>query len=171
MAAQATPIQQVIRGHNGSLVFGNGEGFDGFDFIPERPQVTLDSSLKKETISTEKVEDTTYAHFKNWIDAMVADDPLMCNNDPELGAAAITNVILGAQSYRTGKAYFFDDETYTVHDADSSWAKGWEKMSKDRSKPKHIPGWKAGDSGSVLQEPEYMKLAGPWVDGKPPSGE
>ena len=168
MAAQATPVKQVIRGHNGSLVFGNGESFDSFEFVPERPQVTMDSSLEKEKITTEKVEDTTYAHFKNWIDAMVADDPALCNNDPELGAAAITNVILGAQSYRTGKAYFFDDETYTVHDADSSWAKGWEKMSKERSKPKHIPGWKGGDRGSVLVEPDYMKLAGPWVGGKPP---
>ena len=171
MASQATPVKQVIRGHNGSLVFGNGEGFDSFDFIPERPQVTLDSSLKKETIATEKVEDTTYAHFKNWIEAMVADDPLLCNNDPELGAAAITTVILGAQSYRTGKAYFFDDETYTVHDADSSWAEGWEKMSTDRSKPNHIPGWKGGDIGSVLQEPDYMKLAGPWIGGKPPGSD
>ena len=47
MASQATPVKQVIRGHNGSLVFGNGEGFDSFDFIPERPQVTLDSKFEE----------------------------------------------------------------------------------------------------------------------------
>ncbi len=168
MACQNTPIKQLIRGHFGSLVFGNGESFEGFDYIPERPQVTRNSKLKPETISCGKIEDTTYAHFKNWIDAIVANDPSMCNNDPALGAAAITTVILGARSYREGKIYFFDHESMTVKEADSSWAKGWEKRSQMRGKPNHISGWHAGDTGSILEEPEYMKLAGPWVDGKEP---
>ena len=171
MACQNTAIQQMIRGHFGSFKFGNGEEFDGFDFIPERPQVTRNSKLKKERITTEKVRDTTYAHFKNWVEAMVADDPAMCNNDPLLGAAAITTVILGAKSYREGKVYFFDDEEMVVSEADSSWATNWEKISADRGKAKHIPGWTAGDYGSVLEEPEYMKLAGPWIDGKPPEAQ
>jgi hypothetical protein len=168
MACQNTPIKQLIRGHFGSLVFGTGEQFDGFDFIPERPQVTRNSKLKDERLQTEMVKDTTYAHFKNWLEAMYADDPSMCNNDPLLGAAAITTVILGAQSYREGKVFFFDDENYTVSDSNPSWAKNWEKMSEQRSKPHHIAGWKGGDTGSVLEEPDYMKLAGPWVDGKEP---
>ena len=171
MACQNTPIQQMIRGHFGSFQFGNGEEFDGFDFIPERPQVTRDSSLKKGRIATEKIKDTTYAHFKNWVEAMVADDPSMCNNDPLLGAAAITTVILGAQSYRQGKVFFFDDEEMVVREGDSSWATNWEKISIARGKPKHIPGWTAGDRGSVLEEPDYMKLAGPWIDGKPPEAQ
>lgn len=168
MACQETPIKQLIRGHFGSLEFGIGERFDGFDFIPERPQVTRDSSLKRERISTEEVTDTTYAHFQNWIDAMVANDPAMCNNDPELGAAAITTVILGARSYREGKVFHFDDQTHTIHDGNSSWASQWEEKSRARSKPNHIPGWTAGDHGSLLEEPDYMKLAGPWKDGKDP---
>ncbi len=168
MACENTPIKQLIRGHFGSLVFGTGEAFDGFDFIPERPQVTRNSKLANERISTEQVKDTTYKHFKNWVDAMVANDPGMCNNDPLLGAAAITTVILGAQSYRQGKVYFFDDKTLTVSDADPSWATGWEQRSHERGKPNHIAGWKGGDQGSVLEEPDYMKLAGPWVDGKDP---
>ena len=171
MACQNTAIKQLIRGHFGSFTFGNGEEFDGFDFIPERPQVTRNSKLKKERISTKKVRDTTHAHFKNWVEAMVADDPSMCNNDPLLGAAAITTVILGAKSYREGKVYFFDDEAMTVSEADSSWATNWEKISADRGKAKHIPGWSAGDYGSVLEEPDYMKLAGPWIDGKPPEDQ
>ena len=97
MACQNTPIRQLIRGHHGSFVLGTGEQFDGFDFIPERPQVTRNSQLKEERIATESVEDTTLSHFKNWIDAMVSDDPSLCNNDPELGAAAITTVILGSE--------------------------------------------------------------------------
>jgi predicted dehydrogenase len=168
MACQNTPIKQLIRGHFGSLVFGIGEKFDGFDYIPERPQVTRNSKLVDERITTKQVADTTYAHFKNWVDAMVANDPAMCNNDPLLGAAAITTVILGAQSYRQGKVYFFDDKNYTVSEADSSWATGWEQRSAERGKPNHIAGWTGGDTGSVLEEPEYMKLAGPWVDGKDP---
>ena len=72
MSCQETPIQQMIRGHFGSIVFGTGEQFNGFDYVPERPQVTRDNSLKSERIETETVTDSTYAHFGNWIDAMVA---------------------------------------------------------------------------------------------------
>ena len=168
MACEETPIQQMIRGHHGSYVLGNGEAFDGFDFVPERPQVTLNSKLKPKRITTEKIEDTSLAHFKNWVEAMVAEDPSMCNNDPLLGAAAITTVLLGAKSYREGKVYFFDDEKMQVSEADDSWGKRWEAISEKRGKPMHIPGWKAGDAGSTLQEPEHMKLAGPWIDGKAP---
>lgn len=168
MACQNTPIRQLIRGHFGSFVFGNGEQFESFEYIPERPQVTRNSKLKEETIPVGKVEDTTYAHFSNWIDAMEAGDPAMCNNPTDLGAAAIVTVILGARSYREGKIFHFDDKTLQVHDGDSSWAKGWEQKSADRMKPNHIAGWSAGDHGSVLEEPDHMKLAGPWVDGKDP---
>ena len=170
MACGDTPIKQLIRGHFGSFVFGTGEKFDGYDYVPERSQVTRDSKLKPKRIPTQMV-DSDYEHFKNWIDAMVADDPSMCNNDPLLGAAAITTVILGARSYREGKVFFFDDETHKIEDADSSWATRWEKRSSERGKPNHIPGWNAGDHGSVLEEPSFMKLAGPWVDGKDPAGE
>lgn len=168
MACQETPIRQLIRGHFGSLVFGTGEQFEGFDFIPERPQVTRDSKLKEEYFSAGQVKDTTYAHFKNWIGAMAAGDPNLVNNDPVLGAAAITTVLLGAKSYREGKVFFVDRDTMQVKDHDMSWAAKWEERSLQRGKPNHIAGWNAGDHGSVLEEPEYMKLAGPWIDGKPP---
>jgi predicted dehydrogenase len=169
MACQETPIQQLIRGHNGSFVFGNGEQFENFKFIPERPQVTLNSKLKEEIIQTGQVENTTYAHFKNWLDAIQANDPAMCNNPTDLGAAALSTVILGAHSYRDGKVYHFDTDTLTVHEGGSDWARKWEEKSKRREKPNHIAGWKAGDLGSVLEEPDYMKLAGPWVNGKDPA--
>lgn len=168
MACQNTPIRQLIRGHFGSFVFGNGEQFDSFDYIPERPQVTRNSKLKEETIAAEQVEDTTYAHFKNWIEAMQAGDPMKCNNPTDLGAAAITTVILGARSYREGKVFHFDTENLLIEDANSGWADKWEARSQERGKPNHIPGWKAGDYGSVLEEPEHMKLSGPWIDGKDP---
>jgi predicted dehydrogenase len=171
MCCQNTPIQQLIRGHFGSFVFGNGEGFSGFDYVPERPQVTRDSKLKPERIEVDTVKDTTSAHFENWIKAMEAGDPQMCNNPPDLGAAAIVTVKLGARSYQEGKVYHFDSDKLEVSEADRSWAKKWEAMSAARSKPNHISGWKAGDHGSLLEEPEYMKLSGPWDGDTPPGDE
>ncbi len=168
MACQNTPIRQLIRGHFGSFVFGNGEEFEGFDFIAERPQVTRDSKLKDEYIKVGQVKDTTYDHFKNWVDAMVADDPMLVNNNPELGAAAITTVILGARSYREGRAFMVDKDSLEIRDADASWPAQWEQRSRQRGAANHIAGWKAGNHGSVLEEPEYMNLAGPWKNGKAP---
>ncbi|MEC8391069.1 MAG: Gfo/Idh/MocA family oxidoreductase [Planctomycetota bacterium] len=167
MCCANSPIRQLIRGHHGSFVFGTGEQFEEYAFVPERPQVTRNSKLKEEKYEVEGVN-TTYEHFKNWITAMVQGDPSLCNNDPRLGAAAVTTVILGAQSYREGKVFFFDESTLTVHDANGDWAKNWEERSAARQKPSHIPGWNAGESGSTLEEPDYMKLAGPWIDGKEP---
>ncbi len=169
MCNAETPLRQVIRGHFGSLVMqGNG-----FDFIPERPQVTKNSKLVQEhfdTPTSEEGSDLTVAHFANWLDAIEARDPRMCHNPPDLGAAAVTAVILGARSYREGKAFHFDP-AHGVLDADSSWADGWEQMSAQREKPRHIPGWTAGDYGSTLEEPTWMALAGPWFNGQPPEGQ
>jgi hypothetical protein len=170
MCCQESRIQQLIRGHHGSFIFGNGEGFDSFQFIPERPQVTGNSKLKPETIPCGTVDNTTHAHFANWIKAMEADDQQLCNNPPDLGAAAIAVVNLGAQSYRYGKVFHFDGESGSISDGSGEWSKGWEKLSHTRQKPNHIPGWRAGDHGSLLEEPDYMSLAGPWVNGQDPAG-
>ncbi|NLX98074.1 MAG: Gfo/Idh/MocA family oxidoreductase [Rhodopirellula sp.] len=168
MCNAETPIPTVIRGHFGSFVFGGkGSKSGSFRFIPERPQVTLDNTLKEQFIEAGEVEDVNYAHFKNFVDAIRADKPAMVNNPPDLGAAAIVTVNMGANSYRQGKAFFFRDGK--VVEADASWAAKWEEMSKQRAKPRHVPGWKAGDTGSRLQPPEHMKLAGPWIDGEDPA--
>lgn len=170
MCNQESRIDQCIRGHFGSFIF---EG-DKIRYIPERPQVTRNSKLEEEVIQTEKIGDQTYEHFKNWIAAINAGDPMLCNNPPDLGAAAVTTVLLGAKSYREGACYYFDEENgpvnaYEAHKNGQSWSKKWEELSEKRADPKHIPGWTAGDYGSKLEEPEYMKLAGPWIDGNPPS--
>lgn len=170
MCNQETRLDQVIRGHFGSFVF---EG-NSIKFVPERPQVTGDSSLKEQTIAAEDIGDDTYAHFKNWIAAINANDPMMCNNDPDLGAAAVSTVILGAESYRNGIVYYFDMErgpynAFEAHQKGESWARQWEQLSAARGKPKQIPGWTAGDYGSTLENPAYMSLAGPWKNGNPPS--
>ena len=170
MCNAGTPIRQLIRGHHGSFVFGNGEGFTGFDFVPESKQILGEEVAPKRIEVEPTVENTTTAHFANWLEAIDANDQQMCNNPPDLGAAAIVVVNLGARSYREGKVFHFDPESMKVSDGDGSWAAKWEKMSMSSAKPNHIPGWTAGDSGSTLEEPDYMKLGGPWVGGKPPEG-
>jgi predicted dehydrogenase len=171
MSCQETPIPVIIRGHNGSFVFGNSEDFDGYDFVAERPQATHDSKIKSERIPIGRVENTSLAHFENFCDAAIAGKPDQVNCSPELGAAAMVIVKLGAQSYRDGKVFHFDPETLTVQDADSSWAARWEKMSQERASPKHVPGWTAGDTGSKLFPPGYQKLAGPWINGVDPTAK
>jgi hypothetical protein len=109
-------------------------------------------------------------HFKNWLAAMEAGKPELCNNTPDLGAAAVVTVILGAMSYRYGKVYHFDATTGTYKDGDDSWSKKWEDLSEARGVPAQVPGWKAGDKGSKLSPPEYMNLAGPWKNGVDPAG-
>lgn len=169
MCADKTPVDQTIRGHHGSFHFGNGEDFKEFKFMAERPQVTKNSKIVDETIPVEPVKDSTYAHFENWLKAIREGKQDLCNNPPDLGAAALITVYLGARSYREGKAFFWDQETQKATDADETWARQWEAMSKKHAKPRHVPGWTAGDTGSTMETPEYMKLAGPWVDGKDPA--
>lgn len=176
MCNENSRLKQVIRGHNGAFEFGNGEQFTEFKFVAERPQVTFNSEIKDEVIKTDltdetlKKNDTTYLHFKNWLEAMAAGKPEMCNNTPDLGAAAVVTVILGAMSYRNGKVYHFDAASGTYSDGSPAWAKKWETLSKERGAPKHVPGWHAGDTGSTLKPEAYMSLAGPWVGGKDPAG-
>ncbi len=167
MCNAGTRIRRIIRGYYGSLVFGG----NGFEFVPEDEKITGDSELKNKRYKpdTDRHDDLNIAHMENWVAAMRADDATLCNNTPDLGAAAVTMVILGARSYREGSAFHFDLEN-GVQNANASWAARWEEMSKNRSGPNHIPGWKAGDYGSNMQDPEWMKLAGPWIDGRPPTG-
>lgn len=169
MCSSNTPLRQLIRGHHGSLVFGNGEEFTGFDFVAERPQVTLNSKIKDKRIEVAQIENTTYAHFKNFLDAIDEGKPALVNCPPDLGAAAMVTVKLGSMSYRQGKVFQFCPESKTVTEGDSSWAQRWEKMSKKRAKPVHIAGWSAGDAGSSLVDPDWQKLEGPWKDGIDPA--
>jgi len=169
MCSGNTPIRQIIRGHHGSVVLGTGEEFSGYDFVAERPQVTHDSSIKDQRVEVGSVENTSLTHFTNFVESARAGDPAAVNCSPELGAAAMCIVKLGSRSYREGKAFHFDRESLSFGPGDGSWAKRWEQKSEAREKPNHVAGWHAGDKGSKLIPKDYQKLAGPWVDGKPPA--
>lgn len=169
MVSQETPIKQAIRGHHGSFVFGVGDGFTGYDFVAERPQVTHDSKIKSERIEVEGVEDLHFAHFENFCQAAAAGKPDMVKCDPELGAAAMVTVKLGSRGYRQGKVYQFDPTTLEISEGNSAWADGWEAMSEQRAEARHVPGWTAGTTGSELIPKDYQSLEGPWIDGVDPA--
>lgn len=168
MVTAGTPIKQLIRGHLGSFVFGNGEQFTGFDFVPETERAT-GQVLEPERIEAGEVEDTSRAHMGNFVDAVLANDPSAVNNPPDMGANAVTTINLGARSYREGKVFFIDPATRRISTSDPGWSKKWEEMSRNRARPNHLPGWHAGDTGSLITPPEQMNIAGPWIDGKDPA--
>ncbi len=173
MVSEEQNMDHIIRGHHGLLKFQPGCFLEnketGFEFIPERPQVTLNSKAKRETFEASlKLDYSGHQHCANWLDAIEAGNPSMVNNDPELGAAAVMMVNLAVRSYREGKVFHVSPDGQ-VSDGDSSWADRWEKMSKEKASPRHVPGWTAGDQGSKLFPPEYQTLGGPWIDGKPPT--
>ena len=171
MCCQETPVPQIIRGHHGSFVLGNGEEFSGYDFVAERKPVTHDSSIKDTHFDVEGLKNSSLTHFTNFVESALAGKPEDVNCSPELGAAAMVIVKLGSKSYRDGKAFHFDAEKLAVSEADPSWAARWEKMSKERAAVKNIPNWKGGDAGGKLYPREYQKLAGPWINGVDPAGK
>jgi predicted dehydrogenase len=171
MCCQETPVPQIIRGHLGSFVFGNGEDFANYEFVAERPQATHDSEAKSAKIEVGGLQNSSLTHFTNFVDSAIAGKPDDVNCTPELGAAAMVIVKLGSKSYREGKAFHFDREKLAVSDGDTSWAQRWEKMSKEHAAVQNIPGWKGGDKGSKLYPREYQKLAGPWINGVDPAGK
>ena len=169
MVCQETPIKQVIRGHHGSFVFGVGDGFKGYDFVAERSQVTLNSKIKSERIEVGGVEDNHFAHFENFCQAAIAGKPELVKCDPELGAAAMVVVKLGARSYREGKVFHYNPETHQISDGNADWARQWEARSQSGAPARHIAGWSAGDTGSTLQPNEFQHLEGDWIDGVDPA--
>ncbi|MSR53409.1 MAG: Gfo/Idh/MocA family oxidoreductase [Gemmataceae bacterium] len=177
-------IDECIRGHSATLVFDSkprdpadptkGREF-GYTILPQSvksaPAGPGGAIAKEGTwVPGGLLGDDTYALWTNFLHC-VQNKNQDTFSTPALGAAAFTTVNMGALSYRTGKALFWDKEARKAVEADPSWAAAWEKRSKERGKPNHIMGWEGGDKGSALIPPDYMKLAGPWVDGKDPAGE
>ncbi|MCC7474308.1 MAG: Gfo/Idh/MocA family oxidoreductase [Pirellulales bacterium] len=169
MCCEGTPVPQIIRGHLGSFLLGDGEEISRYDFVAERPQVTHNSSIKNEHYEEAGLKNSSLTHFTNFVEAAMAGKPGDVNCSPEIGAAAMVIVKLGALSYRQGKVFHFDPETLAVKDGSSSWASQWEKMSHERASARHVPNWRAGDIGSTITPRPYQKLAGPWINGIDPA--
>ena len=178
-------IEEVIRGHTGTLVFESKPskkddpkspreyGFtivpQGIGGTPKGPSGDIPKDGEFVSGGMKTTDNDTYALWENHLKC-VQDKSQDTFSTPALGAAAFTTVNMGAQSYRTGKALFWDKEARKPVEADSSWAAQWEERSKKRGKPNQIIGWTGGDKGSTLTPPDYQKLEGPWIDGKDPAG-
>ncbi|HEV3122729.1 MAG TPA: Gfo/Idh/MocA family oxidoreductase [Isosphaeraceae bacterium] len=170
-----TPIDEVIRGHTGTIKFTD----DGFDVIPQAPDGRpapanrSQSNAGAEHVAVKdapngRQEPDTRALWEHFIECIRSRNPeTLC--PPELGYAAIATVNMGVQSYREGKAYYFNKETGQVTTADSSWSAAWEKRSHERGKPNQVMGWHVGDEGSLLHAKDYQKLEGDWINGEDPA--
>jgi predicted dehydrogenase len=166
-------LGEVIRGKTGTIKF---EGEKAFRIIPQgktnapaKPGENKGEGGELVTSPFDSSRDgDTRALWNHFIECVRSRNPeTLC--PAETGYAAIATVNLGVDSYRYGKAYFFDKANGKVSEADDSWAKRGEKNSHERGKPTHVQGWKADTLyGSTVKAPEYQKLEGPWIGGNDP---
>lgn len=164
-------LPEVIRGHLGTIRFDSpNEGFavipQNIDGRPAPPGANRGEGGEK--FNPPQPQNDTRALWDHYIECIRSRNPeTRCTAD--LGYAAIATVNMGVDSYREGKALFFDKNSGMVKEADKSWAAQWEARSHKRGKPAQIIGWKAGDTGSTLTPPDYQKLEGDFIDGKDPA--
>jgi predicted dehydrogenase len=164
------PIEEVIRGHLGTIKFVNN-GFEIIDDDPSKGAGTaarLEKSIKGEFTNCHPPKRDTEALWENYLECVRSRNQETLST-PELGAAAFSTVNMGVQSYRKGQALFWDNEQRKPIPADASWATHWEQRSKKHGKPNQIIGWQADEKGSLLVPPDYQKLEGPWIDDKDPA--
>ena len=171
-----TPLDEVIRGHTGTIKFTP----DGFDLLPQmltgRPGPPIRDEPRPRGarhVATEapKGNDAdTRALWEHFLGCVRSRNPeTLC--PPELGQAAVVTATMGVQSYREGKALFFDRATGNVSATDPSWVARWEERSRQRGKTDQVLGWRAGDEGSLLHPFDYQRLEGDWIDGVDPAAK
>jgi predicted dehydrogenase len=166
-------LPEVIRGHTATIMF-EPKAQEGFRVVQQKlegrpaPPGT-NRGEGGDRFNPPQPREDTYALWEHFMECVRSRNPeTLCPAD--LGYAAITTVNLGVQSYREGKAFYFDKETGKPCEADGAWAARWEERSHLRGKPNQVIGWKAGTEGSLLEPPGYQKLEGPWIDGRDPAG-
>ena len=150
MCCQETPVPQIIRGHHGSFVFGNGEEFAGYEFVAERPAGDAQQQDQETSGSkSEGLKNSSLTHFTNFVDA--------ANGRQAGGRQLLARARRrrdGDREARLGKLPRRQSlplrcaKRCRCTTANASWAKRWEKMSKERAAVKHIPGWNGGDTAA-----------------------
>ena len=172
------PIEECIRGKSATIKFipQSGDLMKGFELIPQTTTQARgpgDAGKDKgELVSADMDPKTDLTHllWENYLDCVRRGEQGTLST-PELGAAAFSTVNMGVLSYRHDQVLYWDKEQRKPVPGNATWAAQWERRSKERGKPNQITGWHGGDAGSTLKPPEYMKLAGPWTEGKDPAGE
>src|SRR4029079_812229 len=149
-----TQLPEVIRGHTATIRF-EPRPHDGFSVMQQKlegkpaPPGTNQGEGGDRCRPDQPREDTR-SLWEHYIECMRSRNPdTLC--PAELGYAAITTVNMGVQSYREGKALFFNKENGQVVEADSSWAARWEERSRLRGKPNQVIGWQGNPfAGSTV---------------------
>ena len=165
-------LPEVIRGHTATIKF-EPHAHAGFAVIQQKLEGKpappgANQGEGGDSFKPRQPREDTRALWEHYIECMRSRNPeTLCPAD--LGYAAITTVNMGVKSYREGKAFYFDKDTGQVAEADGSWAARWQERSKLRGKPNQVIGWKAGDTGSLLEPFSYQKLEGDWINGKDPA--
>ena len=165
-------LPEMIRGHTATIKF-EPHAHAGFAVIqqklegkPAPPGTNLGEG--GDSYKPRQPREDTRALWEHYIECMRSRNrETLCPAD--LGYAAIATVNMAVKSYREGKAFYFDKDTGQVVEADGSWAARWQERSKLRGKPNQVIGWKAGDTGSLLEPFSYQKLEGDWINGKDPA--
>ncbi|HEY1066405.1 MAG TPA: Gfo/Idh/MocA family oxidoreductase [Pirellulales bacterium] len=154
-------IEHCIRGRLGTLRFDLSR--DGFQFLPQRPQATRVRDARSEYVAAAKPRDETLAHWENFLQAIAANDPAAVSNTPDLAAAAASVVLLGLESYRTGRALEWDSTRRLPMVSGPEYAHHWERLSQQQQAERDS-GWKSPSSrgGGEICPPDFQKLAGPW---------
>ncbi|MBX9627620.1 MAG: Gfo/Idh/MocA family oxidoreductase [Gemmataceae bacterium] len=166
------PVEEVIRGRLGAVKFVKG-GFHLFRDDPGRgasfgPRLER-SPEPNEVVAVEPPRNETEALWENFL-GCVRDRRPGTFSPPDLGAAAVAVAALAEQSYRTGRAWYWDKDRRAVAASDAAWAERWEKRSAARGKPGQVFGWSGGDAGSVVEGPDWQRFAGRWTAGNAPGG-
>ncbi len=165
-------LPEVIRGHTATIKF-DPNAHAGFAVIQQKLEGKpappgANQGEGGDSFKPRQPREDTRALWEHYIECMRSrNSETLCPAD--LGYAAITTVNMGVKSYREGKAFYFDKDTGQVVEADGSWAARWQERSKLRGKPNQVIGWKAGDTGSLLEPFSYQKLEGDWINGKDPA--
>jgi predicted dehydrogenase len=110
-------LPEVISGHTATIMF-DGRAEDGFRVVqqkldgrPAPPGANRGEGGEK--FAPQQPREDTRALWEHFIECIRSRNPeTLC--PAELGYAAITTVNLGVQSYREGKAYYFEKGTSEV---------------------------------------------------------
>ncbi len=174
-------IEECIRGRLATIKFGTRRRTEGARQVNEFGMEVLPQNIGNrpqgpnappqgagQFIPGGLTGDDTEALWRNFLECVRARNRETFST-PELGAAAFTTVNMGVQSYRQGHVLYWDREHRRPVVADAHWATRWERRSHLRGRPNQIIGWQGGERGSTLEPPDYMSLAGPWVNGQDPA--
>ena len=156
------PVEEVIRGRLGTIRFVKG-GYQVFRDDPSR-STSFPSRLEKpleptETVAVESPRNDPEALWEHFLECVRSRRPATFS-PPDLAATAVAFAAMAEQSYRTGRAYFWDRERRAITEANATWSERWEKRSRGRGPANQVFGWSAGDAGSTLEPPPHQSLAG-----------